>query len=148
MKLYDECERLAKKIGNMSQQSHILIMRGWIHINMRKYDKALEYLKSGMEYYKDGTTPEGLCYALIITSLYFFKTKNEQKAMFMAGVLDNIMPKFGFTPWQMLSPVSDFVKEKVRNTKDQSLIDEYERGLNMGIYKAIRMANEMLQEER
>jgi len=148
LKLYDEFERLAKRSGNNSQLAHILIMRGLINTCTRKYDIALQYFKEGMEYYKGGTSPEGTCYALIILSYYFFRTSNDMKAMFMAGVLENLMLKFGFVPWQMLSTFTEFVRSKVMNAKKPKLKDEYDRGMNLGVYKAIRTVNEMVQEHQ
>lgn len=147
LKLYDEYEKLARKSSNTSQLAHILFMRGWIHINMKKYDAALQYLKEGMVYYKDGDSMEGMCYALIISAYYFFKTGNDSKAMFMAGLLENIMSKYRFTPWQMISSVTDYVNSKVNSKKNSGVSDEFEEGLNMGVFKAIRLANEMMQSE-
>jgi hypothetical protein len=46
------------------------------------------------------------------------------KAMFMAGVLENLMSKFGFVPWQMLSTFTEFVRGKVGNAKKPKLKDE------------------------
>lgn len=147
LKLYDEFEKLANKTSNYSQIAHILFMRGWIHINMKKYDEALKYLKNGMKYYKDGDSLEGTCYALIITSYYFFKTGNEAKAMFMAGLLENIMSKYRFTPWQMISSVTEFVNSKVNSKKNSDVSEEFDKGFNLGVFKGIRLANEMLQSE-
>jgi len=147
LKLYDEFETLSWKAENLQQIAHINFMRAWNFINMKKSGSALICLKLGMELYKDGDYPEGTCYALIISSYYFFKKGNDNKAMFIAGVYENIQNKFRFTPWQMILSVTGFLKKKIIKINKSGDSGEYEKGLNMGIFKAIRTVNEIIQSE-
>jgi len=144
LKLYDEYEILARKTKNIAQEGYINTMRGWIYINTRKYEQALNHLRKGLQIFKDGTTPEALSYSLLILSYYYFKTKNEINAFFIAGAQENIKTKYGITQWQMLSSVTELISDKIRNNNDILLRDAYDRGMKMGVYKACGKAYEML----
>lgn len=148
LKIYDDYEILAKRTKNIAQQGYINTMRGWIFTNSKKYDQALIHLRNGMQFFKDGTTPEALCYTLIIISFYYFKIKNESSAFFIAGAQENIRSKYSITHWQMLNSVTEFLNTKINNNNDLSLREAYHEGMKMGIYKTACTAYEMLQKEK
>lgn len=148
LKIYDDYEILAKRTKNIAQQGYINTMRGWIFTNTKKYDQAIIHLRNGMEFFKDGTTPEALCYTLLIISFYYFKIKNESSAFFIAGAQENIRSKYSITHWQMLNSVTEFLNTKINNNNDISLREAYHEGMKMGIYKTACTAYEMLQKEK
>lgn len=135
LKVYEEFDRIAASSGNYSQMAHIRIMKGLIFINKKKFDEALTLLKQGMAFYRDGDPHEELCYALIITSYYFFKTKDDLKAMFMAGAFQNLKQKFGISLWPMIESVEANVVDRVRTVRKPAFRDEYNRALDMGVHK-------------
>ncbi len=145
LKLYDEFERMSQAAGNDFQIAHLNIMRGWIFSEQKDNAKAAEYFRKGMEHYKDGESPEALCYGLTMVSLYLFKMGKDAEALYLAGLLENIMTKYHFTPWQMLAPMSDLLKKKLEKKSLTPEFGEYRKALREGVFKGIRIANEILQ---
>lgn len=145
-KLYDEFERLSLASGSTAQLAHIKIMRGWISFMQKDDAKAEQFFREGMEFYKDSNSTESVCYALIVISQYLFKKGNDAGAMYMAGLLDNIISKYHFTPWQMLAPLTESLRKIVEKKKRSPEYSEYEKACRVGVYKGIRRAYDIIHE--
>jgi non-specific serine/threonine protein kinase len=146
LKFYDECFLIAKKMGNNAMQGHTTTMKAWPYMNLNEYDKAHLQLRDGMEFFKEGKYPESFSYCLEMMSYYYFKINNDVYAMKLLGAYKNIMMKYQFNPWSMLSLLTDFLDEKLKNSTGK-LAEAFEEGFKMDIYKSARLAYKLVNSK-